>query len=398
MPLRDGVHCSLYSLWRAGFVALYGLLSLNVGAADCREQDGNESFPDIRLVTIAEGLNQPVHLAQPTGEKQRLYVVEQAGVVRLIEQDRLVEEPFLDVRERVSSGGEKGLLSIAFHPDYQTNGLFYLNYTSSAGGLHTVVAEYRGKNKRRADSTSERVLLEIAQPFGNHNGGQLAFGPDGYLYIGMGDGGWANDPLGHGQNTTTLLGALLRIDVNHASEGHHYAVPKDNPYAQSRDVRSEIWAYGLRNPWRFSFDRVTGDVYLADVGQDTKEEINVIRQGGNYGWNVMEGDVCTPDVNKRCDPQGMEAPIHTYSHPSGFSVTGGFVYRGQAIPQLCGAYLFADYVNKQIWALRHDGRRVTRHEKLLVSPDNPSSFGEDGEGELYVLGHREGRVMKIVAD
>ena len=200
-------------------------------------------------------------------------------------------------------------------------------------------------------------MLEIRQPFGNHYGGQIAFDPDGFLYIGMGDGRSANGPAGNGQNLKTLLGAILRIDVNHGKAGNPYAIPPDNPFVDHAHARPEIWAYGLRNPWRFSFDAQTGAFWLADFGQDEVEEIDLIEKGGNYGWNIMEGDICTPDVSDPCDRTGLRMPIHTYHHPEGFAVTGGFVYRGSAIPELCGTYLFADYVTGRIWGLRHDGKK-----------------------------------------
>jgi glucose/arabinose dehydrogenase len=226
----------------------------------------------------------------------------------------------------------------------------------------------------------------------------------------MGDGGAANDPYGNGQNLGTLLGALLRIDVNKADAPLKYAVPPDNPFVKRTGARAEIWAYGLRNPWRFAFDAANGRLFLADVGQDQVEEIDVITKGGNYGWNIMEGDICTPAVNPRCDRRGLEPPIHVYRHPEGFSVTGGFVYRGRGVPGLCGTYLFADYVSHTLWGLRYDGRRVTaqrtllapgsKAEKLLArvigSSLNISSFGEDEDRELYAANHQSGAILKIV--
>jgi len=365
-------------------------------APPCTEPPAGVGFPPVTLQQIAQGLCEPVHIAVAPDGSGRLHVVEQAGVVRIVERGQLRPEPFLDIRGQVESGGEKGLLSIAFHPRYRDNGIFFVDYTArDATGLHTRVSRWRRATAERADPKSETVLLHIGQPYSNHNGGQLAFGPDGYLYVGMGDGGSANDPQGHGQNPGSLLGKLLRIDVDRAAGALPYAVPPDNPFVKKQGYRPEIWALGLRNPWRFSFDARSGALWLADVGQDRVEEIDVIRKGGNYGWNVMEGDICTPAVNPRCDPAGFEPPIFTYRHPQGFSVTGGFVYRGTAIPGLCGAYLYADYVSKRLWALRaRDGRVVTQGE-LQRMPHSVSSFGQDEDGELYLADHSAGKIFKI---
>ena len=364
----------------------------------CAEPSAEAAFPPVVLQQVAQGLHEPVHIAVAPGDSGRLYVVEQAGVVRIIERGQLRPEPFLDMRDRVESGGEKGLLSIVFHPRYRDNGLFFVDYTArDATGLHTRISRWRRSTAERADLKSETVLLRIGQPYSNHNGGQLAFGPDGFLYIGMGDGGSANDPQGHGQNPVSLLGKLLRIDVDRTDGAQPYAVPPDNPFVKKKNYRPEIWALGLRNPWRFSFDAHNGTLWLADVGQDRVEEIDIIRKGGNYGWNVMEGDICTPAVNPRCDPSGFEPPVFTYRHPQGFSVTGGFVYRGMAIPGLCGAYLYTDYVSKRLWALRvRDGRVVTQGE-LLRMPHAVSSFGQDENLELYLADHPAGKIFRIMS-
>jgi len=381
-----------------------------VVAAPCKETPGT-GIPEISLEQFAAGFDQPVHITHAGDASRRLFVVEQPGRIRIIDNETPRAEPFLDIRKRVASGGEKGLFSVAFHPRYKDNGWFYVNYTSSAGGLHTVVSRFRRASRNRADANSETVLLTIDQPYGNHNGGQLAFAPDGYLYIGMGDGGAGNDPHGHGQNTATLLGALLRIDVDRHAPGRTYAVPGDNPFIGKAGIREEIWAYGLRNPWRFSFDALNGRLYLADVGQDTVEEINIIRRGGNYGWKVMEGDICTPGVRGECDKSGLQAPILTYRHPKGFSITGGFVYRGSAIPALCGVYLYADYITQRLWGLRHDNDKdkVIAHTEFFNESDfagnktrlggkgpHISSFGQDEGLELYLADHRSGRIIKIV--
>ncbi len=365
-------------------------------AQTCVEAGADAPLPEIALQEVAAGFDKPVHITHAGDGSGRLFIVEQDGVVRIIENGKVREAPFLDIRSRVSSGGEKGLLSIAFHPRYRENGLFYVNYTRGRVILETIVSRFRRDSPHRADPGSEEVLLQVRQPFPNHNGGQIMFGPDGYLYVGMGDGGLANDPLGHGQDTTTLLGALLRIDVDGQEVGRSYAIPPDNPFLGRRHGRGEIWAYGLRNPWRFSFDARDGRLFLADVGQDRIEEINVIKRGGNYGWAIMEGDRCISD-EERCRKTGFEMPIFTYPHPKGFSVTGGFVYRGKRMPALCGAYLFADYVSGIIGGLRLRDGRVSRHGILRESGYNISSFGEDESRELYVAAHRGGKILRITA-
>jgi glucose/arabinose dehydrogenase len=365
-------------------------------ARGCASLPATTPIPDVRLLKLTGGLRKPVHLTH-AGDG-RLFVTEQDGRVRIVDNGRLLREPFLDIRDRVSSGGERGLLSVAFAPDYSRSGVFYVDYTSRRGGLHTVISRFRRKDGSHADPASEEVLLTVRQPYGNHNGGQLAFGPDGLLYIGLGDGGSANDPRGNGQNPGTLLGAILRIDVSRTQPPRAYAIPKDNPFVGRPGHRPEIFAWGLRNPWRFSFDRAKGQLIAGDVGQDEVEEIDVIHKGGNYGWNVMEGDQCTPAVNTDCDPSPYVPPLHTYRHPLGFSITGGFVYRGPGIPALCGTYVYADYVTGRIWGLREGGGKVTRQRVLI---DNKrlhiSSFGEDARGELYAVDHRAGIVYRVAA-
>jgi len=368
-------------------------------------------IPAISLEEVASGFEEPVHIAQAGDDSGQLYVVEQQGRIRIVDHGRVLAKAFLNISGRVESGGEKGLLGMAFHPGYAGNGYFYVNYTAvDQGVLYTLVSRFSRKGGEHADAASEKVLLKIRQPFGNHNGGQIAFGPDGFLYIGMGDGGSANDPMGNGQSLVTLLGAMLRIDVDQEQAGKPYAIPPDNPFIDHARARPEIWAYGLRNPWRFSFDALNGDLWLADVGQNEVEEINLIEKGGNYGWNIMEGDICTPDVSSSCDKAGLKMPIHTYRHPEGFAVTGGFVYRGSAIAGLSGAYLFADYVSGRIWGLKHDGMQVIAH-KLLIEPNGGSmflrrilggelsisSFGQGEDLELYIADHRTGNILKIIA-
>lgn len=346
----------------------------------------------IQLVPIASGLFKPVYLTHAFDS--RLFVAEQHGVIRIITDGALLPQPFLDIQDRVGSdSNEQGLLSVAFHRRYGENGRFFLNYTNNNGD--TVIARFQvSSDPNVADPASEQILLTLPQPFGNHNGGQLQFGPDGYLYVGMGDGGAANDPLGNGQDTSTLLGALLRLDVD-ASDAS-YAIPPDNPFINSA-ARNEIWGYGLRNPWRFSFDRLTGDLYVADVGQNEWEEVHFLaagRPGGvNFGWNTLEGSHC---FSGNCDTTGLAFPIFEYSHSEGgCSVTGGYVYRGQQFPQLWGNYFAGDYCSGNIWATvqteagAFDTQLVLGNSGLLIS-----SFGEDAAGELYVLDH-QGKVLQI---
>ncbi len=329
-----------------------------------------------------------VLLTYPDDGSGRLFVVLQPGRIVVFENDPGVESArtFLDIRERVNdSGNEEGLLGLAFDPAFADNGHFYVNYTASSP-QRAVVSRFSvsAGDPSTADPDSELVFLEVAQPYRNHNGGHVAFGPDGMLYVGLGDGGSGGDPRGNGQDTSTLLGAILRIDVSALDETGRYAVPPDNPFAGGDGTaRGEIWAYGLRNPWRFSFDRETGDLWAADVGQNRYEEVDIIRPGRNYGWNVMEGSKCFRPTN--CDTRGLEMPVAEYGREGGCSVTGGYVYRGRRLPTLYGAYLYADFCSGKVWALRHDGAEVTEQMLIADTGLSISSFGEDPSGEVYVL-------------
>lgn len=354
----------------------------------------NAHLPDVSLQVVAEGLRKPLHAANAGDGSGRLFIVEQAGRIRILRSGKLLPEPFLDIRKRVASGGEKGLLSVAFHPRYAQNDLFYLNYTAQDQGLHTVISEFKAsKDPDKAVAESERVLLRIKQPYSNHNGGQNAFGPDGFLYIGMGDGGSGDDPDDNGQNLQSLLGKMLRIDVNRRDGGTPYEIPSDNPFATGGG-RPEIYAWGLRNPWRFSFDPVTGLLYAGDVGQDHWEEIDIIAKGGNYGWRVREGNHCTRGVNKNCGDEGFVSPIHEYGRGEGISVTGGHVYRGKNIPGLCGAYIFGDFGTGLIWGLRGNAKGSDSHRRINDSGLNLSSFGQDEDFELYAVDH-DGRLLRL---
>lgn len=357
------------------------------------QNDGPSDQIAIALTPYVGGFDRPVHITHAGDGSQRLFVVEQEGVIRVVKNRALRNTPFLDITTRVSCCGEQGLLSLAFPPNYVGKGYFYVNYTNNDGG--TVIARYRvTANPDVANPNSEEIILTIEQPFSNHNGGQIAFGSDGYLYIGMGDGGSGGDPQGHGQRPETLLGKMLRIDVE--SGVRPYAIPTNNPFVQSRFYRGEIWALGLRNPWRFSFDRQQGDLYIGDVGQGNYEEIDFqqAKSGGgeNYGWNIMEGQHCFN--SNSCNQTGLVLPIVEYDHAEGCSVTGGVVYRGQQYPRLQGVYFYGDYCSGNIWGLK-----VTfpsfQSGRLLDSSHTISTFGEDEAGEVYLADHDDGDIYRI---
>ena len=365
-------------------------------ANGCSESTQEPEPPpsEIRVETVATGLSSPVFLTSPAND-QRLFVVEQVGRIRIIQNGQLLETPFLDIRSRVLSGGERGLLSMVFHPNYATNGFFYVNFTDQPGG-HTRVERFTvtAGSPNVANAASSKLIIAINQPFSNHNGGQLAFGADGKLYIGMGDGGSGGDPLNHGQDRSTLLGDLLRIDID---AGDPYAIPADNPYAGSTQFRPEIWAYGLRNPWRFSFDRTDGVIYIADVGQNQYEEINAVsatQAGVNYGWRTMEGAHCYNTTN--CTTTGLQQPVHEYTHADGCSITGGYVYRGSRIPGLVGHYLYSDYCTGFLKSFKLVNRAATDHRTWNIGDiGSVLSFGQDASGELYIL-TSNGRVSRII--
>ena len=341
---------------------------------------------------VATGLSSPLYLTSPAGDS-RLFVVEQPGRIRIIKNGQLLPTPVLDITSRVSSGGERGLLSVAFHPSYASNGFFYVNFTDGAG--NTRVERFSvSANADVANAASSKLILAQTQPFANHNGGLNLFGPDGMLYIGLGDGGSGGDPQGNGQNRGTLLGKILRIDVDH---GDPYAIPADNPFVSQAGARGEIWAYGLRNPWRFSFDRIGGRLYVADVGQDRFEEVNVVvsnRGGVNYGWNVMEGSSCYNASS--CTQTNLEIPPLTYDHSAGCSITGGYVYRGTLITQVVGHYFYSDYCSGFLKSFRYqNGQALEQKTWSIGSIGNVTSFGEDATGELYITS-ANGKVYKIV--
>jgi glucose/arabinose dehydrogenase len=356
--------------------------------------------PALTTVRVAGGLADPVDLQAAPGDRARLFVVEQGGRIRLIRGGTLLSTPFLDIAGRVRAGGEQGLLGLAFHPQYAANGRFYVNYTDRSGDTH--VAEFRvSNNPDVADPDTERLVLFVEQPFANHNGGALAFGTDGLLYIALGDGGSGGDPFRNGQNPGSLLGKMLRIDVNAAAP---YAVPPTNPLVATAGARGEIWALGLRNPWRFSVDRATGDLYIGDVGQGRREEVDVglaSRGGGeNYGWNVAEGTLCF-SPSSGCSATGLTAPVTEYTTGSSGScaVTGGFVYRGCRMPGYQGTYFYGDYCAAFVRSFRLQNGQATDARDWTSSlgrdVDLLSSFGVDADGEVYLVDHA-GEVFRIV--
>lgn len=332
----------------------------------------------------------PVDLQHAGDGTDRIFVVEQAGRIYIFENNpnTTVKKLFLNIVDSVSSGGEMGLLGLAFHPNYESNGYFYVNYTKSSPYRRTLISRFRvsSTNPDSADRSSAAILMEITQPYSNHNGGQLAFGPDGYLYIALGDGGSGGDPSNNAQNRSSLLGKLLRIDVDHTQGSLNYAIPPDNPFANnSQGFKEEIYAYGLRNPWRFSFDFITGKLWCADVGQNALEEIDIVVNGGNYGWRCYEGT--QPYNLSGCSGTNYLSPIWVYPHSEGYSVTGGYVYRGPNLPELLGKYIYGDYGTRKIWALTYDGVNSPANQFLLTCNSSISSFGVDMNNELYVVGY-----------
>jgi glucose/arabinose dehydrogenase len=328
----------------------------------------------IHYQLVASGFDQPLYITNAGDGSNRIFVVEKSGRIKIIQNGEVQPAPLLDLSSLVSSGGEQGLLGLAFPPDFADKKVFYVNYTDKNGVGNTVIARYSLSGSNTADPSSALRLLSIIQPFANHNGGQLLFGQDGMLYIGTGDGGGAGDPFNNAQNTSSLLGKILRLDVNTSNV--------------------EVWAWGLRNPWRFSFDRATGDLYIADVGQDEIEEINFIPSGqsaGNFGWKIMEGTHCYGSSN--CNRDNLILPIAEYNHDEGdCSVTGGHVYRGAEFPNMQGIYFYADFCSGKIRALKNSiGGQV-----VLDTPFQISSFGEDESGNFYFSDLASGSIYKIV--
>ncbi|MBD3368705.1 MAG: glucose dehydrogenase [Candidatus Eisenbacteria bacterium] len=367
------------------------------------------AFGQITSELVVDGLNRPVQVAAPDGD-ERLFILEQRGVVLLLEDGSLLPQPFLDITADVmdpSAYSEQGLLGIAFHPDFATNRLFYVHYTDNAGD--TVIERYEAQsgNPDQADLSTAATVLTQTQPYGNHNGGTIDFGPDGYLYFGFGDGGGAGDPDGNAQDPTTLLGKFIRIDVDSLP----YSIPPSNPFVGDAGVLDEIWATGLRNPYRWSFDSATGDLWIADVGQNAWEEIAVQAAsstgGENYGWDVTEGTHCY-EPPSGCGADTFDLPVYEYGHQNGrCSITGGWVYRGVGVPELEGYYIFGDFCSNEIWAILFDGSSVTDTLDLTdeLNPDGRidalASIAAGGDGELYLVdraGTTDGEVYRVTLD
>ena len=352
---------------------------------------------DVGLEPVATGFNEPLFVTHAGDE--RLFVVERGGTIRIVQDGTVLDPPFLDISDRVGTDGlEQGLLGLAFPVDYTETGLFYVNYTDLDGD--TVVARFQASDSGAvATPESEQVILTQDQPFQNHNGGMLAFGPDNYLYIGFGDGGGQGDPDGNGQRLDTWLGKILRIEVDpNFTNGEPYVVPEDNPFVDDPDALPEIWAYGLRNPWRFSFDRETGDLWIADVGGGAYEEINVLavdEGGANLGWSETEGPDCSAGAD--CDPSQFTLPVFSYTHDEGgCSVTGGYVYRGEEFAGLTGVYLFSDYCSGLIWGGGVDASGELVFSEPVESGFQVTSFGEGVDGTLYLTDFSGGGVYELV--
>jgi glucose/arabinose dehydrogenase len=384
---------------RLASVGLWLILAAFASACSSESEGSLAQGRGARLQLIVSGLSAPLYLTAPPGDLSRLFIVEQTGAIRIVKDGALLPTPFLDLSTQVVAGGEQGLLGLAFDPEYATNGRFVVHYTDLAGD--TRVSSYQvSTDPDLADPGSEQVIYTADQPYSNHNGGQVVFGPDGNLYLGLGDGGSGNDPEGRGQNLAEPLGSILRMDLR---TGTPFGIPPDNPFVAQADALPEIWSYGLRNPWRFSFDRGTGDLYIADVGQNRTEEVDVAPatagsgRGANYGWSIMEGSQCLS--GNECDRTGLVLPVFEYDHNQGCSITGGYVYRGQAIPDLQGVYFYGDYCQGWVRSFRYvGGAAIEVTDWPTLRPGGQlTSFGEDAAGELYVIG-ANGGVHKVVPD
>ncbi len=386
------------STWRIGVFLVVGALACNLDVGGTTFVPTPPPAPPA-LQLVAQGLTSPLYLTAPPGDTTRQFIVQQDGRIRVVRNDTLLTTPFLDIRTLVTYGGERGLLGLAFHPNYKVNGWFYVYYTDLGGNIRILRLTVSAGDPNVADPTTGDTVLAVAHStYNNHNGGMVVFGPDGYLYTGLGDGGGGGDPLGNGQNKHALLGKILRLDVDHGSP---YTIPGTNPFVGDTSARAEIWDYGLRNPWRFSFDRSNGYLYIADVGQDLYEEVDVEPTGGvgrvNYGWNVMEGMHCYNATT--CNTAGLTLPVLEYTHTNGqCAIIGGYVYRGKRVPALAGMYLYADLCVGWVHSFEYVFGRVGNQldwSTQLFTGTNVSSFGEDGRGELYII-NLGGNVYRMV--
>ncbi len=349
-----------------------------------------------KLKEIVSGLNSPIGLVDPSDGSKRLFIAEQGGIIKVLENGKILSEPLINLKDKIvrinSFYDERGLLGFCLNPNFKNNGIFYVYYsapsTKKESNHKSILAEYKLSASKNIANPTERIILEIEEPESNHNGGQLAFGPDGFLYIAVGDGGGAGDEhgkIGNGQNLNTLLGKILRIDINQMP----YGIPKDNPFI-SEKTKPEIYAYGLRNPWRFSFDKNTGKLFCADVGQDEYEEVNIIEKGANYGWRIMEANHCF-NPNSDCKTDGLKLPIHEYPHSIGLSITGGFVYRGNSLAALYGKYIFGDWTGPLFYLSENNGKWSSNKLELVDAPEDLRilSFGQDARSEIYLLTSKE---------
>jgi len=396
VKLKDGTEVTIRSMKRVAVrregIVFVLILLCGFGQEARAQFTLQRAFPELSFT-------RPVDLQHPGDGTDRLFVVEQRGVIDVFTNDPEVaqKEIFLDIQDRVDdSDNEEGLLGLAFHPDYENNGYFYVNYTSTDPD-RSRISRFRvmESNPNAADPNSELIVMEIEDFFSNHNAGQLCFGPvDRYFYVTTGDGGSGGDPFNNGQNLESLLGKILRIDVDRADSGLNYAIPPTNPFENNQQGhREEIYAYGLRNPWRISFDTATGWLWAADVGQDLWEEIDIIQGGKNYGWRIMEGNHCyNPPFD--CDTTGLTMPIWEYSHSLGISVTGGYVYRGPGVPELTGKYIYGDWGSGRIWSLEYDGVNPPVNSQLLDTSLQISSFGLDKKNELYICAF-DGKIYRF---
>jgi glucose/arabinose dehydrogenase len=372
------------------------LMGAGLAAAPLLGRPARAQEAEFTLSAFAEGFERPLFMADPNDGTGRMFVVEQVGHIHVVIDGELLLEPMLNIEDQVTGGSEQGLLGLALHPNFAGNGTLFIDYTDLDGNTQVVRYTIADDNPDRLDPDSAQVVISVEQPARNHNGGMLAFGPDGYFYVSLGDGGNQGDPEGHGQNRGTLLGSILRLDVDSEPVEGGYVIPEDNPFVQTEGAMSEIWHYGLRNPWRFSFDRETGDMWIGDVGQRAFEEVDFQPAGVggmNFGWSLAEGFECYSDEN--CQDADIDWPVFAYGRDLGIAVTGGYVYRGEAVPSLAGRYLLGDYGTGYMWVLTPDGDGAYTPSDPIPTDLSISSFAEDAAGELYVI-DLSGGIYQIV--